>query len=238
MFMHHFVYLTTNLDNGKQYIGNHSTNNLNDSYLGSGIALKNSVRKNGKEKFQRKILEFFDNKEQAFNGQEKWINKYRSLYPNGYNISPVGGLGVPGSLSEESLERMRRNVSKANKGKPSRRKGKKLSESHIKNIADNHFNPNKDKKLSESHKDLISKNHADVSGEKNGMFGRNHSCESNESNRILHLKENLPAGRIKKMSESAKTKPRVQCKYCDRYITTSMHTRWHGEKCKEKLILV
>ena len=233
----HFVYLTTNLINEKQYIGDHSTDNLNDGYLGSGIALKNSVKKYGKKNFKNEILDFFDTKKEAFDAQERWINEFNSLIPMGYNISPKGGLGIPGCLSEKSLKRMRDNVSKANKGRRSHRKGKKLSSDHIKNISKNHFNPNKGKNLNELHKLRISLNHADTSGNKNGMFGLIHSDESKEKNRTSHLKENLSKERLIKMRESARKKLRVHCKYCNKYITTSMHTRWHGENCKEKLIL-
>jgi len=66
--MKHFVYITTNLINGKQYIGDHSTYNLEDGYIGSGkTALIPAIKKYGKQNFQRKILEFFDTKEDAFN---------------------------------------------------------------------------------------------------------------------------------------------------------------------------
>ncbi len=50
---YHFTYLTTNRENGKQYIGDHSTNNLNDGYLGSGEIIKNSVKKYGRQNFNR-----------------------------------------------------------------------------------------------------------------------------------------------------------------------------------------
>ncbi len=50
-----FVYITTNLINGKQYIGDHSTNNLDDHYLGGGVylnrSIKNMVKKILKEKY-------------------------------------------------------------------------------------------------------------------------------------------------------------------------------------------
>jgi len=35
-----YVYITRNLLNNKQYVGDHSTNNLNDDYLGSGSIIK------------------------------------------------------------------------------------------------------------------------------------------------------------------------------------------------------
>ena len=110
--MKHFVYITTNLINGKQYVGDHSTSNLEDGYIGSGkTALLPAIKKYGKQNFQRKILEFFDTKEDAFNAQEKYIKDFNTLVPNGYNISPTGGRGVKGwhKHSEETKEKQRLN---------------------------------------------------------------------------------------------------------------------------------
>ncbi|AND75041.1 hypothetical protein pf16_118 [Pseudomonas phage pf16] len=51
--MFHLVYITTNLINGKQYIGKHSTKDPNDGYLGSGLYLCSAVEKYGRENFVR-----------------------------------------------------------------------------------------------------------------------------------------------------------------------------------------
>jgi len=122
--MKHFVYITTNLNTGKQYVGDHSTSNLNDGYLGSGIHLIRSIKKYGKKEFNQEILEFFYTKQEAFDAQEKYINKYNTLTPNGYNISPTGGSELGGFLSNETKGK----ISKANKGKISFRKGKSFPE--------------------------------------------------------------------------------------------------------------
>lgn len=42
--MKHFIYKTTNKTNNKIYIGVHSTNDIDDGYLGSGIALKYAIK--------------------------------------------------------------------------------------------------------------------------------------------------------------------------------------------------
>jgi len=60
---YHFIYKTTNLLTGKYYIGMHSTDDLEDGYLGSGKRLRYSVRKYGKKNHQREILEFVDTRE-------------------------------------------------------------------------------------------------------------------------------------------------------------------------------
>jgi len=52
------LYKTTNLLNGKTYVGIHKTNDLEDGYLGSGIALLVAIRKYGKFNFKREILEY------------------------------------------------------------------------------------------------------------------------------------------------------------------------------------
>lgn len=53
---YNFVYKTTNVLNGKIYIGVHSTDDLNDGYMGSGKAISTAIKKYGEENFTTEIL--------------------------------------------------------------------------------------------------------------------------------------------------------------------------------------
>lgn len=72
---HHYIYKTTNKINEKFYIGIHSTNNLNDGYLGSGYKLKRSINKYGKENFKIEYLEFFNTRTDLVNKEKEIVNE-------------------------------------------------------------------------------------------------------------------------------------------------------------------
>lgn len=105
---HHIVYETINLINGKKYIGKHSTKNLNDNYLGSGRALKNAVKKYGKENFKRAILAEFDTEEDAFIYETILVTENTINDNTYYNI--VKG-GRRGDISVEFKEGLSKNMS-------------------------------------------------------------------------------------------------------------------------------
>lgn len=97
----YYIYLTTNKVNGKKYIGQHY-GELDDSYLGSGVAFSRAVQKYGKENFKREILEL-TTKEQVNEREQYYIALYNAFISDEFYNLTRGG---------ESL-----NVEKINKAK-------------------------------------------------------------------------------------------------------------------------
>jgi hypothetical protein len=95
---YHFLYKTTNLINGKFYYGMHSTNDLQDGYLGSGTLLKRSINKHGAKNFHIKVLEFFDTREALVEAEKKLITNNQVEDSDCMNLKP-GGRG--GFMNEE-----------------------------------------------------------------------------------------------------------------------------------------
>lgn len=97
-----YVYQTTCLVNGKIYIGIHMSDDIeNDSYLGSGVALKNAIEKYGWWSFKREILFTFNTLEEASNKEAELVNEEFLAREDVYNIM----LGGKSSYTNESLTR-------------------------------------------------------------------------------------------------------------------------------------
>lgn len=132
--MKHFVYLTTNLKNGKRYIGKHS-GEIEDDYLGSGLLIRDAIKKYGRNNFTREILCFCKNSDEAYVKEKEYIAKYNAVQNSSFYNIDDGGKGFSCGVN----------------------------------------NPNvKDKKY----------------GVRNPFYGKHHTEEAKEKNRLAHLGEN------------------------------------------------
>lgn len=108
--MFYIIYKTTNLANGKFYVGKHKTKYLDDGYMGSGKILKHAISKYGLDNFHREILYICRN-EKHMNLLEKIL-----VVPDpelNYNLCPGGhgGFGyINSSLSEDMKEVRKSNL--------------------------------------------------------------------------------------------------------------------------------
>jgi len=89
---YHFIYKTTNLVNGKFYVGMHSTDNLNDDYFGSGKRIHYSVNKHGRNNHKVEILEFLPSREELKKREAEVVNEELLADPLCMNLK-FGGEG-------------------------------------------------------------------------------------------------------------------------------------------------
>lgn len=148
-----FVYCTVNLINGKKYIGQHQTNNLEDGYIGSGKIMRQAIKLYGKENFTRSILEFANTLDELNALEIKYINLHDAVNdPNYYNIT-TGGWGHPGTpMSEDTKNKIR----ESHIGKAITEETRiKLRESHLGHGIGRRLSDEQKKKISESEKGKI-----------------------------------------------------------------------------------
>jgi group I intron endonuclease len=118
------IYKTTNLINGKIYIGKDSHNNPN--YIGSGKLIKYAIKKYGKENFTKEILEYC-NTDNIDEREIYWIKEFNSMN-NGYNISSGGQGGDPFKYNR-NMKNISEKMSNSHKGDKNSMYGKSHSDS-------------------------------------------------------------------------------------------------------------
>ena len=86
-----WIYLTTNIVNGKIYVGKHEISKdkkVNANYIGSGELFKRALKKYGEENFKRKILRLCYSLHELRIWEHVYIVKYKSYIRSiGYNIA-------------------------------------------------------------------------------------------------------------------------------------------------------
>jgi hypothetical protein len=216
--MRYLIYETTNLVDGKKYIGKHATNKIDDDYLGSGIYLKRAIRKYGKENFSKKILfECISEKEM----NDKEIQLINDGIVNGtmyYNLAYGGQGGVivlkkDHPLYEETCKKISqtklKNSTQISKGVKELHKQKKVGMYG--------------KKQSEYQKETVSKL----------LKGKKQTEEHKENHKKALQKTFSDPNYVH--PNSGRKKKTKQCVHCKKFIDYGNFARYHGEKCKLKL---
>lgn len=212
-----FVYITTNLVNGKKYIGQRMFNKGWERYLGSGILLKYSIKKYGKNNFSKKITAITYSKNELDDLEIKFIKDYCAVENNNYYNISHGGINFFSNIGKHFSEEHKLKLSIANKrgnginhfnyGKKasaetkakmsvkkrniSEQTRRKLSEAGKKKI----FSYETRKKMSESHR-----------GSKNYNYGKRCSDETKQKLREINIGKKHSEESKLKMSKAQKGK--------------------------------
>ena len=129
------LYKITNLVNGKMYIGQHVTENLDDGYMGSGKIIKLAIKKYGVENFRKEYLGFYEDENELDYMERVFVDETWVSRSDTYNLS-IGGYGGkwgrPSPLRGRHISNEHKaKISRAHKGEKHHNWGKHLDD-HVK----------------------------------------------------------------------------------------------------------
>lgn len=232
----YYIYETIYNVDGRNYIGQrHCPINKtleNDNYLGSGKYIKSAINKYGKENFSKRILAICHSQDILDILEMYFISYYKSIEKAEFNIAP-GGKGGEGNwtfLSENEQWIIKEKISKANKGKtisekqrkqlsdklkgrPSKRRGIKISEelrlklSIVNKKVFENAEIRKKIGLAVRNSEKFQKSRKDINFRKRMSEinkGRKCSEETKQKIRTKHLGKKMPEGFSEKLSKRMK----------------------------------
>lgn len=226
-----YLYKITNLVNNKIYVGIHSTNNLEDGYMGSGKALHFAKIKYGIENFKKEIISFHDSVESLNEAEAKIVNKEFVKRKDTYNLY-IGGAYTPASPADilsKSLAQ-KRYWSKQSKEYISARMSIMGSKKHWpkdrfdswrSNLSKaNKNNPNVVEANKRSWEDMSDRD----------KIARN--LKISDSKKVLYSTYTLEERRALTSAATEAAKRRIVCEHCGKDANIGNHNRWHGDRCK------
>lgn len=189
-----YIYLVTDTTNGMKYVGQHhyDREELDPNYHGSGKIIS-KIYKKRPHTIKEEYLKTCYSDSEMNDAEKHYIKLYKTLYPNGYNLTEGGDGGqIP-------CEEIRKKISMKLKGRPSPNKGRHHSGASKKKISD----ANKGKQLSEETRRKISNAQK---GEKNHNYGKNPSEETRRKISEANKGRPMSEEQKKKLREANKGK--------------------------------
>ena len=240
---YHIIYKTTNLINGKIYIGAHSTDNLNDGYLGSGDNIVTAIKKYGKNNFIREILYMANNSEEMFKTEASIVTEEFIKRKNVYNIVSGGHGGTnKGSSGLKHLHNSDGETCAVHASCVDKMliDGWILGRNSSSTTGTVWIHKNDERKMISP--DLLEEHTIDgwkrglpnspTSGKKwiyHAIFDKYSLCDIKDidikisEGWILKKWSPIPLGSVRK---------KIKCVHCGKFSDQGNHNKWHGNKCK------
>lgn len=261
--MKHFIYKTKHA-NGKYYIGRHSTNNINDGYIGSG-RWPRSIK--DKTSVEREILEYADNKEHLKQLEQQYLYEHFGK-PNCMNMTsePIGFDTENNPMKKPEITEKLAGDNHWTRKNPRKSQEIKIRQ-HTKYQEGTHnwskHHPNKDgaisRKTAKQGRNIFQTNNPSIWRSKQGIHHWQNGNSPNvdgklnkklveqgthnflgpdlNNRRIAEGTHNFvgSSSNLKRLAEG--THPSQQkktCKHCGKAVSVGMYARWHGDNCKRK----
>lgn len=151
--MYGYIYKTTNLVNGKIYVGQKKSETfLKEEYLGSGKRLKSAIMHYGKDSFKVELLEKCSSKQELDEKEIYYIKYYDSQNLDiGYNLTK-GGDGVVGAIAWNKGLTKEQDVRLIKSDETKKKHSESLKQAYKEGRRTNNWTLEARKKISESNK--------------------------------------------------------------------------------------
>ena len=209
---YNFVYKTV-FDDGRYYIGQHKTNNLNDNYFGSSRVVKDLVKQG--HNYNREILRYCDTQNELNYWEKFYIGdnyKNDDLCLNDSNICGIREINP--MYGKHHSEKTRKKQSEA-------KKGKLVGENNP--MYGKHHSELSKQKMSEAKKGEKNINYGGLVGDKNPMYGKHHSELTKQKMSEAQKGRILSEEHKQKLSESNKGKNKGKHRVYDNPEKTKYH---------------
>jgi hypothetical protein len=175
---YNYIYKTTYKNSGKYYVGMHSTDNLNDGYIGSGKIIRYAIKRYGKDNFIFEIIEFLPDRKSLIQREIEIVNKELLSDTNCVNIVEGGSGGIKWQTDEQRAYITKRASEYQKQQWQNSEYRNKITNVLRNNMKESHrlgkirYDTTKGKHISEEHKRKIGEaNKIKQSGSSNSQFG-------------------------------------------------------------------